>query len=160
MEVEQAVNDWITPLRADMVDSYISKGLKASGKYERDLEFRSVVSNSKVNITILGSDHTYYMENGRGPNKDQSPESIRAWVGWAGSTFLKKWVADKGLTTLSPYAVAWKIARKGIEVPNTNNPGGVVTDVLNKEKIAELIETVGAAYVDTMKLFFINRLKR
>jgi hypothetical protein len=62
-------------------------------------------------------------------------------VGWAGSTFLKKWVEDKGIAA-NPFAVAQKIAREGIRVPNRYNAGDVVAKVINAQRIQQLAEQV------------------
>jgi len=68
---------------------------------------------------------------------------LKAWVGWAGSTFLKKWVDDKGLN-INPFAVAWKIAREGWRVPNSNNSGKLLDDVLSFSKVEELAKLIGS----------------
>ena len=72
---------------------------------------------------------------GRRPNFNQDPKAIKRFVGFAGSTFLKDWVKNKGLS-INPYAVAYKIARKGIAEPTP--PNGLVTEVVNDEAIKEL----------------------
>lgn len=86
------------------VPHFMALGMNASGQWREAVEARGK--------TIWGMDYTEYLAEGRGANQDQSPESIKAWVGWAGSTVIAQWVKDKGLN-LNPYAVAQNIARRG-----------------------------------------------
>jgi len=90
------------------------------------------------------------MVNGRGKNSSQDKEAVRKWVGWAGSTFLKKWVADKGLD-ISPFAVAYKIARQGIRVPNENNDGRLISSVINDNSISGLLSQMGIYIIKDIK---------
>ena len=74
------------------------------------------------------------MEKGRGPNKQQTAKQARSL-----GRILEQWVKDKGID-VNPYAAAWKIVREGIDVPNKNNPGKVVEDVVTNEWYDELVE--------------------
>ena len=148
--LKETFESWLNKIQSGLVESYISKGLNASGEWEKSLEQFYSKSESKFTFGIKANDYSEYMQNGRRPNKKQSPEDIKKWVGWAGSTFLKKWVQDKGLS-VSPFAVAHKIAKEGIKVPNTHNVGGLVTDVVNDESIKELS--------DSLTLFFVEKIR-
>jgi len=138
--------------------NYNKLGLKASGKWANDLESQNKISTTNINIKILGSNYTYYLENGRLPNKNQDKTALQKWVGWAGSTFLKDWITQKGINA-NPFAVAWKIARKGIKVPNANNTGGLVSDVITKQRIQILLDDLKAFYVSDLKSDIIKQLK-
>lgn len=118
-EIDKILDKWIKERQKELVQQYDSLGLRASGKFEKGLV--NETENKKTRL-IDTYGHSWYMVNGRSPNKNQSQEKLKAWVGWAGSTFIKQWVDDKGLD-ISPFAVAWSIARKGILVPNKNNSG-------------------------------------
>lgn len=148
--IKQLVEDWDKGVKSDLVANYIRLGLKASGEWEQELESRISVTADNINIKYLGAPYTEQLERGRRPNKNQSPSKLRAWVGWAGSTFLKDWVRNKGLD-INPFAVAYKIAREGIKVPNPNNAGGLVSDVINESRIQNLI--------DELKIFVIEDIK-
>ena len=88
------------------------------------------------------------METGRKPNINQ--ENIRAWVGWSGSTILKEWVKRKSISA-NPFAVAYKIAREGITVPNKYNKGNLVSDVITKERINKLLKNINNAIITNLK---------
>lgn len=91
-----------------LIPNFEELGMNASGEWRSTVEVKTFENR----VEIWARDYTPYLEYGRGANADQSPEGIKAWVGWAGSTFLAQWVQDKGLS-INPYAVAYKIAREG-----------------------------------------------
>lgn len=155
--IEQA-RLWVDETKKDLIENYTRLGLRASGKWANELDDEIAEKDNVLHIKIKGADYTYQLENGRTPNRDQSKESLKAWVGWAGSTFLKQWVSDKGIN-ISPFAVAWKIAREGVRVPNTYNKGGLVSDVITNEKVNELVNSIGIATLASLKSDVINELK-
>ena len=95
------------------------------------------------------------MTQGRVKNSKQTPEQLRAFVGWAGSTFLADWVKNKGLS-ISPYAVAWKIARDGVKVPNRFNDGQLLEETFTAANIEKLNEKVGVILVESLKSKYIK----
>ena len=139
--IDEIVTNWLNDCQADLVDNYNKIGVRASGNWEQELETYNRVQPFNIVAGIKGAPYTQFPSNGRNPNKNQSEEAIRKWVGWAGSTFIKKWVEDKGLD-LSPYAVAAKIAKKGWEVPNRFNPGGLVDGVITDTRIKLLTDNI------------------
>ena len=80
----------------------------------------------------------------------KSDEAIKKWVRWAGSSFIKDWVQNKGVS-ISPYIIANKIARNGIAEPTP--PNGLVTEVVNDEAIREL----GKRLAKDIKVRFSNK---
>ena len=144
--IQQILNDWSERTRQELIDKYSSMGLKASGAFEDGLTTETDENSTKI-WTVP---HTWYMVNGRNKNSSQDKEKIKKWVGWAGSTFLKKWVADKGLD-ISPFAVAYKIARQGIRVPNENNDGTLISSVINDNSIDGLLSKIGIYIIKDIK---------
>lgn len=157
-EFKKIADNWLKDIERDLVKNYDKLGLRASGKWAKSLTHFVDEKEKGFSIGIKGQDYTYYLENGRRQNKDQSKESLKKWVGWAGSTFLAKWVKDKGITA-NPYAVAWKIALEGWEVPNPNNAGGLVSDVVTKKRIQELNRSIGLHLVGNFQSEIIKELK-
>ena len=144
--IQQILNDWSERTRQELIDKYRSMGLKASGAFENGL----TVETSENKTAIWTVPHTWFMVNGRNRNQSNDKETIKKWVGWAGSTFLKKWVEDKGLD-ISPFAVAYKIARQGIRVPNENNDGMLISEVITAQSISGLLEKMGAYIITDIK---------
>lgn len=153
--IETILNEWSENRKKELIDKYKSMGLKASGKFEKGLNTETHISGTKI-WTVP---HTWYMVNGRNPNVKQDDVSLKKWVRWAGSTFLKKWVDDKGITA-SPFTVAWKIAREGIKVPNRYNEGDLVSAVLNKSTFDILIKEIGIWEVKEIKSEIVKAWQR
>jgi hypothetical protein len=148
--IEEIVSNWLNKIQKDLVLNYDRLGLRASGEWEESLEQFKELSGGVLKFGILGADYTVQLEQGRRPNKNQSEDALKAWVGWAGSTFLKEWVEVKNIDA-SPYAIAWKIAREGWQVPNPNNAGGLVSDVVNRENLLELNREITLSIIEDFK---------
>jgi len=159
MSFESIISDWLVDTESALIDNYNKLGLRASGSWAESLEsFQEGGVSQGVRLGIKGKDYTEYIENGRRPNKDTDPKALKAWVGWAGSTFLKDWVRDKGIAA-NPYAVAWKIALKGWSVPNNYNAGGLVSDVLADGRMRDLNKQLSISIISEAKSKIINSLK-
>lgn len=125
-------------------------GMNATGEWERSLEVRTGFNKGE----ILGKDYTEYLAKGRGPNKDQSPEALKAFAYYYGTTVIKKWADAKGIN-INPIAIAYKIGRDGT---NYYDQGG--TDLLeileNKEVIDYISLTLGEFIIAETKLAFVR----
>lgn len=139
------VTAYLNQTKIDLVESYVEKGLKASGKYEKGLKVHVEDSGSRIRARIESEGHVYYMEKGRRPNKQQTAKQAR-FLG----KILEQWVKDKGID-VNPYAAAWKIVREGIQVPNRYNPGDVVTEVITDEWFDKLIEKLSTWHIQVVK---------
>jgi hypothetical protein len=124
---------YLKDTKLDLVKSYIAKGLKASGSYEKGLKINVEDSGSVLKGYIESEGHAWFMEKGRKPNKEQTAKQAKSL-----GRILEQWVKDKGIS-VNPYAAAWKIVREGITVPNKNNPGQVITEVITDEWWDKLI---------------------
>ena len=144
--IQSILNKWSEDTVKELIDKYRSMGLKASGAFEDGL----TIENGDMSTAIWTVPHTWFMVNGRNKNYNQDEKAIKKWVGWAGSTFLKKWVDEKGLD-ISPFAVAYKIARQGIRVPNENNDGTLISSVINEQSISGLLDKMGIYMITDIK---------
>lgn len=147
MDMNKTLSDWMEERRVSLVQKYESSGRKASGKFGQSIRIETGDNNSQM----YGASHVWQMVNGRNPNKNQSPDAIRRWVGWAGSTFLKDWVQAKGISA-SPYAIAYKIAREGVKVPNSNNDGRLLADTIYDQTATDdLKRRIGRNFLTDVK---------
>lgn len=111
---------------------FISLGMNASGQWLETLEPR--VNNG--NGEIWGQDYTYWLNNGRGPNKDQSPEKLKAWAYYYGINVIKPWASAKGIVFDNPIAVAYNIAKYGTK----SRPERIdFLDVLSSQEVISYI---------------------
>ena len=127
----EILRQWLEEQKTGIIANYNAKGRKASGRFERETYVQMDINKG----AIMSPRYAGVMLFGRRANFNQDPKSIRSWVGWAGSTILKEWVQNKGLS-INPFAVAYNIARKGIAEPT--QPNGLVTEVVNEDAIKEL----------------------
>ena len=150
--------EWASEKENDFIKNYERLGLRASGNWAKLLSNEVTESDSKIKIEFYGANYSQQLENGRLPNRNQDPKALKSWVGWAGSTFLKQWVADKGIN-INPFAVAWKIAREGVKVPNTYNEGGLISDVITNESVSLLLNEMTDGMLLGIKSDIIKELK-
>ena len=139
---------WLNAIAEDYKANMDAKGLTASGntKHKTKVVMRDDGGGIEVPLYNKG------LVQGRRPNAKQDPESLRKWVGLAGSTFLADWVENKGLPSGIAYAVAWKIARQGWNVPNQHNDGRLIADTITDAKQTELLQSLSKNYVTEIKL--------
>jgi hypothetical protein len=150
--IKDIVQYYLDTTKSDLIKNYKRMGLRASGKFERGLEVSVKDSGSSIHAEILSESHAYFMQQGRGSNKEQTAKQARSL-----GKILEQWVKDKGID-VNPYAAAWKIVRQGINVPNQHNKGGVITDVINDEWDRELDRRISTWYIkvlqeDIIKMF-------
>ena len=135
----------LTKLRDDIEQSYIQKGLIASGNFGRELKLTVSGNNAKITAPrYVGA-----MEGGRIAGK-RPP----LWI-------IRKWIEDKNkqgatIPLSAAYPIAKAIGEMGIKVPNKHNPGGVVSDVLNPARVLklqnEIVTIIRYAIIDTLNI--------
>ncbi len=114
---------YLNELKSKLIEKYKQLGLKASGKYEDELDYG--IRDRK--LTVTAPYHAWFMEHGRRPSKKFPPrKAIEDWI-----------EVKKGLPPIFrekkkqfAYLIARKIAREGIKVPNHFNKGKVISDVV------------------------------
>lgn len=141
-DILQYVNEWSNENKTMLIEKYDEMNLRASGQWAESLKQTTQDTGDAINTTMTGEDYTVQITEGRAPNSDQSPGALQAFTGWAGSTFIKEWVNDKGLN-LNPYAVARNIAVNGWKSPNSHNTQDVVSAVLTDARKKELMDKLG-----------------
>lgn len=135
----------LTKLRDDIEASYKAKGLMASGNFAKELKL--VVSGNNARITAPR--YVGAMEGGRIAGK-RPP----LWI-------IRKWIEDKNrqgatIPLNAAYPIAKAIGESGIKVPNSHNPGGVVSDVLNPARVLklqnEIVTIIRYTIIDTLNI--------
>ena len=154
LRTTEILNSYFDLTVKDLISSYEQKGLKASGKYARSLVKEITESGTMTTAKIKGANHAYWMQHGRNPNKQQTAQQARSL-----GKILEQWVKDKGIVA-NPYAIAWKIVREGIQVPNQHNPGGVVSDVINDDWLAKIIKQIHGDVILSAKSEVLTAFKK
>ena len=135
----------LTKLRDDIEASYKAKGLMASGNFAKELKLAVSGNNAKITAPrYVGA-----MEGGRAVGK-RPP----LWI-------IRKWIEDKNkqganIPLTAAYPIAKAIGESGIKVPNSHNPGGVVSDVLNPARVLklqnEIVTIIKYAIIDALNI--------
>lgn len=158
--IQAIVDTWLGDAKKDLVKNYDKLGLRASGEWANSLEEFVQLSESRINIGILGERYTGALESGRKPTsaKQAGNPTLRELI--------RIWIDDKGIVPQGKiskdslaFLIARKIHEKGIQVPNKFNAGGLVSDVITKERIAQLNRELTLFYVDGFKSDIIKTLK-
>lgn len=153
MTAPQIVSAYLEKTRQDLIKSYLDKGLKASGKYEKGLTYHVEDSGTKIRAYMESEGHAWFMEKGRGRNKKRTEKQLIGFALWAldedkpGGGFIKKWLRDKGLVAQNPFGIAYSIGAQGINVPNPFNTGNVIRDVVTNEWFDGLVKQLADHFI-------------
>lgn len=113
---------------------FIELGMNASGEWLNTIQPRIVEGRGE----IWGMDYTYWLNNGRGPNQDQSPEALKAWAYYYGINVIQPWAQSKGIVFDNPIAIAYSIAKKGTK----SRPERIdFLEILNSNEVKQYIYT-------------------
>lgn len=132
------IDDLMLSIADDLVESQRSKGLRASGQSANSLVVRTGTQGTQTVSQLRGVDYWRYQQQGRSPGKYPKPSKRFVQA-------IKEWLSIRGLD-YSPYAVAFKINRDGIRVPNRFNPGGVLNP-LDPERVKAKIKPLLRSHI-------------
>lgn len=144
INTKSILQQYLERTKNDLLASYRSKGLRASGSAE-NLTISVKSEGSGVSGTITGPIQWYFMENGRQPNKKKTKGQVYFLY-----QKLKEWQEQKGIN-INAWLAARKIVYEGIKVPNAHNPGGVISDVVNDKWLDGLNNDLNNAIVSEYK---------
>lgn len=157
--IKEIIDTWLEEVRKDLIKNYDRLGLRASGKWAKTLEPESNIKDDNIKASMLGQQYTGALEEpGRKPSKNNQGGKLRIAI--------RQWIDDKRIRPkggISKDSLAFLITRKiheeGIKVPNKYNKGGLVSDVVTKEKIQELIDKLGLFYQAELRSSLIKTLQ-
>jgi len=148
MVVRDILNSWMEQRKAVLISNYQNKGLKASGKFERNIN----ITTTDMQSSMTAPQYTGALVFGRKPT---------AKGGSGGPSLYKmilEWIDDKGITprdNMPKATMAWIIARNihknGIKVPNAHNDGRLLTDTFTQESKQELFKSITRSYITELK---------
>lgn len=159
MTISKRIDEWLEDAQNDLIANYNRIGLRASGRFEKEVEGIQTETKDGYNVKVLGASYTYQLENGRLPNKNQSKLKGFAWYASKPTGFIYEWCQDKGIDTKFAFPIAYNIGMFGIKVPNPFNSGGLVSSIFTQKRIDELIESVGIGYLESASSDIIKEFK-
>jgi hypothetical protein len=142
---EDIYQRYLERLRLKLIAKYHELGLMASGKYEQELE--GLTEPNKM--IMLGAGHSDFMEHGRGTGY-VSPKHIMEWIEVKQGLPQEFYENKKSIA----YAIATKIAKEGIRVPNEHNAGRVISEVVDQflaDDINQMLIDLGDYYRATIE---------
>jgi hypothetical protein len=134
-------------LRADIISAYRARGQAVSGNWADTVEVEATPNG----YSITAADYI----NGRGPGKPPPSKAIEEWLQQKGiATRLEKNMTISSLAFL----IARKIGREGWK-PKAGTVD-IVDSVVTPERIQQMLNNVGAVYLDNFTNTIINYLKQ
>jgi hypothetical protein len=125
-----------------IIEKFIAKydelGLRASGEFEEGLS--AEIDNTTM--IIWGAFHSQFMEKGRRSGGRPPIPSIMRWLETK-KGLPPSMLKDKKRTA---WAIATKIAKEGIKVPNEHNPGEVISMVVDEflaKDVFDMLDELG-----------------
>jgi len=144
----------IEQLKLDLIKKYNDLGMKASGEWEKQLEYFVKYAEKIVLVEYFGLDYTEYLTKGR-KNGGFPPINV-----------IRKWIDDKGITpkdNISKDSLAFLIARKiAREGTNYFKQGGtdLIDGVITQERINTIAEAYGRSILTKFTLDINQQLQR
>jgi hypothetical protein len=134
-------------LKADIISAYRASGQAVSGNWADTVKVEATPNG----YSITAADYI----NGRGPGKPPPSKAIEEWLQQKGiATRLEKNMTISSLAFL----IARKIGREGWkQKAGTVN---IVDSVVTPERIQQMLDNVGAVYLDNFTNTIINYLKQ
>lgn len=158
MTQKEIVDRWLEEIQKDLIKNYEKTKRKASGRWAKSLEPFSEEKNDVYRIGILGEEYTGALEK---PGRKPTSKSKRGRL-WG---VIRKWVDDKGIKPNGiskdslAFLIARKIDREGIKVPNKYNKGGLVSDVVTKKRVDQLVDEIGLFYQAELKSSLLKTIR-
>lgn len=151
-------NKELEALRLDLIAKYNELGMKASGEWERQLEYVVEVTERNVKAVFIGLDYTEYLTKGR-------PKG-GTYVDGAMRIAIRQWIDDKGITpydNISKDQLAFLIARK-ISEEGTEyfKQGGtdLIDGVITTKRIRDIVEAYSRSLLTDFEFELNNDLIR
>ena len=127
----------------DLRDSMKTKGLDASGDTSRSIDYTVEETLTKSTLKITSNRSIGALQFGRRPGRRPPLETILRWIDTKPITPEGN-ISKKSLAFL----IQRKIGRDGIKVPNVHNVGGVLSDVINDQRIDQIFTEVKRASIN------------
>lgn len=143
MTAAEILTEEFEALKADLIEAYRKKGMRASGNWEREVYSETKQSDTGLSAEIWGPDYSQQLETGRRPGK------------FPPSAVIEKWIYDKGIAStiegnISVSSLAFLIARKIAKQGwKREQYGGIelISEVVTPERINMIIQKVGKGYL-------------
>lgn len=138
---ETILFDEFNSIREDILALYESRGRRASGEFEEQME----VEVEGLTVRLLGAEHTEYTVDGRAEGRFPPIDVIEKWIEDKG--IINSIEGDISVSSLA-FLIARKIAREGTEVFKEGGDD-MISSVITPERIQMIIDRVSQLNVST-----------
>lgn len=157
----EIVDQWMKEQEELVVDNYDRFGLRASGRFAREVYTETKQTGTKIVSNLDGPSYAVQMNDGRGPNESPSREAVNrlypAILEWQqNKPSLPAELKTKG----SAWGIAYKIVFSGINVPNSFNQGGFLTKAFTPDRYQVLYDAIRDFYVEDTRMKFNEGFKQ
>lgn len=157
MSSKTIISKGLKSLLDDLVKAYDTKGMRASGNFEKELEVKATETNG----VLYGANYTQQLETGQeaGGVNGQSFSEL--------SSDIDKWVDDKQISSringeITKNQLVFLITRKiWREGWNRKGYGGIdlISEVVTDERLQSIIDEVGDYYMVTVSTEIVKLIK-
>ena len=154
--VKTKTDKWLASTITALIRKYDDMGLRASGKYAESLTPFTEFREGGFKIGVRAAKHSLYMERGIVAQSNPSPDKAKQLY-----PVILQWIKDKGLgfDNSAAFRIALSIVYKGVKVPNRYNKGDVVSSVITRNRIDDLLKSVGLVLREDIKSSVIKEFK-
>ena len=165
MSEKSLIQAWAESIKNDIGTNY--RRIEHFGIFAKDENWDQLLTDKVEQttngwkVTIFGPYYSYWLQNGRGPTVNKTPHSptVREVV--------YRWIKKYNIQAYDPkynqkslsYFISKSIHEKGIKVPGKYNPGGLVSDVITKERIDTMLRDLSLYMIGDIRSDVIKTLK-
>lgn len=132
------------------------RGVRASGRTQKALRFQVEETDKGFLLQVFGPSYIQVLEDGRGPTKASGSGKTLVEI-------IREWIDDKGIVPetnskgIAPTkdslarAIATVIHRQGTNLYRNGGNSGVLSDVINEERVQALKEALRKVGFDDLK---------
>lgn len=144
--VQNAIKKKKIARRRTLLPTRFSTPANNTGKLAKSIKYR-IGSNGSLRFS--SEDYLYQIIYGRKADNKQPPISA-----------IEAWMASKGITGVSPWAIAKSIAKNGTSIYRNykGNPSNLLNDLPTDKWLNELYQKMGAGYVAAIEFSILDNL--
>lgn len=155
MNPDEVLAEELELLEEDLIKSYDSLGLRASGEWVKQLDSFVLSSVSKLVGRVVGAKYTTQLVKGRRPGTMLPSKAIEAWIRVKGIKAKDRKMSIKQLA----FAIAMSIKKKGTKIFQKGGTD-LIESVITPARVASIIEKVGESVLRANQELLLNQARK
>lgn len=157
--VQNAIKKKKVARRRTLLPTRFSATVNTTGKLAKSIKYR-IGSNGSLRFS--SEDYLYWLIYGRRPNSGPAPKRTKGGSGGKSEfiTGIEEWMRAKGITGVSPFAIANSIAKNGSSIYRNyrGKQSNLLNDLPTDKWLNELYQKMGAGYVASIEFSILDNL--